>query len=328
MKICVYTVILGRYDALLDPTEGSAAGAEFICFTDDPTLSSDVWDIRLVEPSFPTDIVRSARMLKILGHESLSEYDVTVYMDASVRLRTPPGQLVSAWLESDHDMALANHSFRAHLVDEFDEVVRLNYDDRGRIYEQLVDYATFTPDLLLERPVWTGILIRRSTPAVASAMRIWADHVLRYSRRDQLSILVALHGSDLRYRALDVDNFESEFHLWPVLDNRRIAAGKAPASPSGPLVAELHRAKADIVRLHARIDSLGAQTIDELTVTTENLRAQIEEGTRERERLERQIDDCKRLAGVYEERLRAVSGIEGAISNLRRALTRRFRRGE
>ena len=38
MKICVYTVLLGGYDALLPQPVSSTSDADFICFTDDATL--------------------------------------------------------------------------------------------------------------------------------------------------------------------------------------------------------------------------------------------------------------------------------------------------
>ena len=101
MRICVYTYLLGSYDQLLDQAVAADSDADFICFTDDPELASDTWRIEHVEPRYPTDIVRSARSLKILGHPALDEYDVTLCIDASVLLRPAPEQIVAAWLTAE-----------------------------------------------------------------------------------------------------------------------------------------------------------------------------------------------------------------------------------
>lgn len=47
-------------------------------------------------------------------------------------------------------------------------------------------------------------------PTAAKAMEIWAQHVMRYSRRDQLSINLALHKPFcVTPSPLDIDNHES-----------------------------------------------------------------------------------------------------------------------
>lgn len=51
--------------------------------------------------------------------------------------------------------------------------------------------------------------------AVQRAMEIWALHVLRYSRRDQLSLPIALHLAGLEPKRLEWDNHVSPYHSWP-----------------------------------------------------------------------------------------------------------------
>src|SRR3546814_16343296 len=145
MRICVYTVLLGVYDALLAQEVAVRSDADFVCFTDDPALTSDTWNVQVVEPHLPQDIHRSSRVYKLLGHESLTPYDVTICIDASVLLRATPDEIVAACLDDVVDMAFARHSLRETVLDESDEVVRLNYDDRSRVSEQPVPYAVPYP---------------------------------------------------------------------------------------------------------------------------------------------------------------------------------------
>lgn len=311
MRTCVYTAVFGRYDGLLEPGAVADSGSDHVCFTDDPTLVSEGWEVRVVESAFGQDPVRSARLIKILGHDSLSDYDATLYIDASVRLHQAPEAIIEEWLGEGDEMALARHSYRDHLIDEFDEVIRLNYDDRARVYEQLVDYAVGYPAALEMPPHWTGMMVRRQTPPVRAAMRTWANHVLRYSRRDQLSVMVALAESGVRYRSVELDNFRSELHEWPVIDRRRVALGKASALPAGPMVAELRRDRLRIAELEQKAAIASAAA---------------EEAVAQRVDLERRLGDAERRAAEGERRLHAVSGIRGATVNLRRATAARLRR--
>ncbi|MBW9094620.1 DUF616 domain-containing protein [Microbacterium jejuense] len=311
----MYTALIGQYDGLIEQPVAASSTADFICFTDDPDLSSETWEIRRVERAFPQDPVRSARLFKILGDESLDGYDVTLYIDASVLLRRSPEQIVEDWLTDEEEVALAGHAYREQLVDEFDEVVRLQYDDRARVYEQLLDYSVEYPEVLEARPLWTGMLVRRRTPRVAAAMRVWANHVLRYSRRDQLSVVVALRSNDVAVRVLDVDNFDSPNHQWPVIPQRRIPQGKAPMLPSGPLLAELRRANRQIEALTSDFDGRSAR--DVLESERDALRRAAD--------AQRQFEAVSSQLEATQSSLKQTTGILGATRNLGRAIAGKFR---
>ncbi|TDN88394.1 glycosyltransferase domain-containing protein [Microbacterium sp. BK668] len=318
MTTCVYTAVFGGYDGLLDQPVASESASDFVCFTDDPGLTSDSWEVRIVDAAFPADSVRSARLVKILGHDSLAGCDTTLWIDASVVLRQTPEAIVSDWLTGGAEMALAAHSYRAQLVDEFDEVIRLNYDDRARVYEQLTDYALSHPDVLSEKPLWTGMLARRNTPAVRAAMRDWANHVLRYSRRDQLSVLTALTSGELAYRVLDLDNFDAPTHRWPVIPERRVAMGKAAPLPAGPFVADLRRSHVRIAELERELaeTSSRAGRIDELLAERDRLVGEVEDAIRQRDAAIGERDAAIGERDAVDATLRAQSGVRGAARHL------------
>ncbi|MEV7693151.1 glycosyltransferase domain-containing protein [Microbacterium sp. NPDC089189] len=325
MSVCVYTVLLGGYDALLAQPVRAESDADFICFTDDPDLTSDTWRIELVDPRFPQDIHRSSRVVKILGDPRLEQYEATLCIDATVRLKSRPEDILAEWLGDGTDMALAQHSFRETVLDEFDEVVRLNYDDRARVHEQLIDYSIAYPEVLDARPHWGGMIARRRTPAVAGAMRLWFDHVLRYSRRDQLSLMVALLHGGATYRSIELDNYVSTHHEWPVLVSRKIALGKAAALPTGPMVAELRRAHARIAELEATLAERDPATIEEMRAHHAQLETRIEEGDADREQL---ADIIEQMRGEVRERDRRLADLDtrrGAFANAREVLFRKER---
>lgn len=223
----VYTALFGNYEELREQPIATATDVDFICFTDDPSLASETWEIRLVSPEWPEDLVRSSRLLKVLGDESLREYDETLWIDNRVELTADPNEILNDLL-ADADIALHAHDFRETVADEFQAVAEGGYDDPARVYEQLIAYAEHRPEVLDEKPLWTGIVARRADPAVQSAMRVWMDQILRYSRRDQLSVLFALDVPSLRINVISGDNRESDWHRWPPI-NRRVRARRGAA---------------------------------------------------------------------------------------------------
>ena len=245
VTLATYTVLLGSYESL-NEQEGLAERGDgaFYCFTDNRQLTSTFWDVHQVEPALPSDPVRSQRLLKIVGHELLRPFDTTFYLDNSVALKRPPSELVADWLaDPSLDIALPLHSYRESILDEFDELLNGHYDDPARLYEQLVHYAHDHPDSLTKRPYWTAMLARRRSERLDSAMSTWATHVLRYSRRDQLSARHVLDESGLSVNAIEIENFESPWHTWPIPLHRRVSQGRSTGRAAGPLIADLRSAE-------------------------------------------------------------------------------------
>jgi hypothetical protein len=327
MKICVYTTLLGGYDALLEQDVAATSDADFICFTDDPDLRSETWRVEVVSPQYPHDLHRSSRVYKILGHELLQHYDATLCIDASVRLRVAPERIIDDWLEGDVEMAIAAHSFRETVLAEFDEVIRLNYDDRFRVYEQLTDYAVSYPEVLDMRPRWGGMIVRRQSGRVERAMRTWFDHVLRYSRRDQLSLLVGLQQEGVNLRTLEIDNFDSAYHEWPVIGSRKIEQGKAVALPSGPLVADLRRARARIEQLEGQLETLDVNTVNALRHRVEQLSNEISQGVAERITLESRVEALQRQVWEKEIEMERSAGISSSARAFAKAVKSRLKPG-
>ena len=156
---CVYTALIGGYEKLNEQPIAVDSRLPFICLTNDPELQSETWQIRLVEPLFGLDPIRSQRALKLLPHEYLSEFDCSIYIDNSVVLKTSPEALIEKYLGASA-FCLPEHSFRNTVVDEFLEVEALGYDDQGRLFEQLNHYALEFPKVLEEKPFWTAVLLR------------------------------------------------------------------------------------------------------------------------------------------------------------------------
>jgi hypothetical protein len=217
----------------------------FICFTDDDSLTSSVWDLRVVTPLFPLDLQRSQRELKIRGCSETRGYDRTLYIDNSVTLKIPPRDFLDEWLE-EHDVAVPLHSWRDTVRDEFAAVVAAGLDDLARVSEQLETYSEIAPGVLDEQPLWNGMIARRNTPAVHQVMNRWFDEVLRYSRRDQLSANYIFANAPISLARMELDNHDSPVHVWGV------DVGRKPRPPVAERPPRLRSRLAARVRRAAR----------------------------------------------------------------------------
>jgi FkbM family methyltransferase len=256
---CVYTCLIGRYEKLNEQPVAVRSVIPFICLTDDHDLTSDTWRIVHVDPMFKLDQVRSQRILKLLPHCCLPDFDHSLYIDNSVILSARPEEIFARYFASTV-FALPMHSFRERVIDEFSAVAGL--DDEVRISEQLANYEATYPDILLQQPYWTAILMRsHRSELVCNAMGEWAAHVLRYSRRDQLSANFAFWQAGISPLRFDIDNFVSWFHSWPATADRdhtvrtyRSAHANSP-KPMALGTAIRHALAAQMRRLDAMIPS-------------------------------------------------------------------------
>jgi uncharacterized cupin superfamily protein len=266
---CVYTTVIGGYEPLNEQPVAASSRVPFICLTDDPNLASDSWQIRHVTPLFGMDPVRSQRALKLHPHEYLKDFDCSLYIDNSVRLKIEPEAVIDQNLSAS-GFCLPPHSFRETVLDEFMEVDALGLDEPARCFEQLHHYTIEFPEVLQEKPFWTGILLRDHRNAKVRAMlELWWTHVQRYSRRDQLSINVAFARAGFQPDLLGIDNFDSWLHTWPHNVQRKM---QPPATWPSALNHPLSRAR----QLELEIEQ-HEQAIEQLTKDKEALKASIKE---------------------------------------------------
>jgi hypothetical protein len=282
-RMVVYTAVLDEKQPLREAPLAAESDADFVCLTNDPTLRSDTWQVVPVDLRMPTDPVRSERFLKIVGHPVLEGYDRSLWVDNAVELQAPPESFVDDWL-GDADVAAPVHTFYRSLLEEAEASVERGKDDHLRVFEQLAHYLRAWPTAVEANPHWTALLARRRTPEVDAAMQTWWEHVLRYSRRDQISFGVAMAASDVRVGSVPLPNLRSPVHRWP--DGRATRAEEAvseasPApQPEAPAGGEV--AVTDPMRLRAEIEAVLEEDKDphawvwdleaRMTAATENVR--------------------------------------------------------
>jgi hypothetical protein len=240
---CVYTALVGNYERLNEQPIALRSDIPFICFTDDPNLRSETWQVRPVACALARDFPRSQREIKLRPHKYLPDFEASLYIDSNILLTERPEAIFERYFPAS-GLALARHSFRRTVGDEFVEVYNNGLDDPGKFVEQLDHYLATCPDILDERPFWGGLLLcdLRSEPTRA-LLELWFTHVLRYSRRDQLAFNYVARQLGFAPDAIEIDNHTSWFHRWP-LEAGRIRDKAAPSalamlSPLAPMIARI-----------------------------------------------------------------------------------------
>lgn len=218
-KRAVFTAVIGGYEEFIPHCYEVDESTDLICFTDVEAPSANGWNLVKVRPRFPNDPIRSSRFLKIMGPSILSGYQESLWLDNTVRLKVSPSLFLREYLHP-FELVMPFHSYRDTVAAEYDECARTNVDDFTRIYEQYFHYANECPSVLQSKPFWSAIILRKHTQNVINSMTIWWEQVLRYSRRDQLSANYSIFVSGIKVGALEVDNFASHLHEWPVFTNR------------------------------------------------------------------------------------------------------------
>lgn len=196
-KGVVYTAIFGDYEPLLDPKVINK-NLDYICFTDNPDLKSDVWTVKVIpdyiddfnnfnnEISFTDlDYTRRARTIKTLPHVFLKDYDFSIWVDAGFLITGDIIEFINRYTEKD--FLGITHSVRNCLYDEANEVLRLKIDDENLILKQIERYKKDnypTNNGLIE----SGILFRRhNNPKLVKVMEDWFAEIFKFSKRDQIS---------------------------------------------------------------------------------------------------------------------------------------------
>jgi hypothetical protein len=259
-RLCVYTGLIGDYEALNEQPTAKSSGIPFICLTDDPRLRSDTWEVRQISSLLDNDPIRSHREIKLRPHKYLPEFEASLYIDNSVLLIEQPEMVFQKYFPAS-GLALPGHSCRLKVADEFIEVYKGGLDDHTRILEQLNHYALSCPEVLDQKPYWGGVQLRDHRNAqVRALLDLWMTHVLRYSRRDQLSINYVAHQLGFKPDMIEIDNYLSWFHKWPLECGRIPGTGlRSPLASLAPTVARIRMMEQEIQRLGAERAALEEQ---------------------------------------------------------------------
>jgi hypothetical protein len=181
-KIVIYTAVFGNnnYDALLS----NFPGFDFICFTDKKKESSN-WKIKLVKSDLSSEILN--RKYKILPHKYLKKYDVSLYIDANIKILKNPRNFITNVIKRS-SFIVSKHFLRRCVYEEAYALLRSSRFNSYLIFKQILNYAIegMPENYGLSE---NSIIIRRHNKLeVQNIMNKWWKEIISHSHRDQLSL--------------------------------------------------------------------------------------------------------------------------------------------
>lgn len=185
-RVVLYTVITGGYDLLAEFSP--EPGVEYWLFTDDPTISAQAfWNKTLLPNPAGLSPRRWSRLPKLGPHLFLPAHDISIYMDASIKLNRPICEFARACVR-DMPMAAHPHPKRNCLYSEAEKCLAARLDDPEIVRAQVERYRRegFPVNFGLAE---NGFLVRRNVDDVIRFDEKWASEYLGGSQRDQLSFM-------------------------------------------------------------------------------------------------------------------------------------------
>jgi tetratricopeptide (TPR) repeat protein len=190
-KIAIYTSVTKSYDTLKLP-EIINDNFDYIVYTDEPLDGMGVYQVRpLSQPKFSGDGSRATRYPKTHPHILLKNYDVAIWVDASMMIAGDLMPLVEDFINSGLPVGNATHPHRQSLSEEFEACIDLRKDDPAILKRQANYYKSIgfdTRDLANNGILFFNLKNRK----LRQVMETWWDQICTYSKRDQLSFNYAL----------------------------------------------------------------------------------------------------------------------------------------
>ena len=210
MRTCVYTAIAGDYEDLKPHPE--VDGVEWVVFLGEPHLhqASSGWQHRAMDHIATSPRMR-AKWYKVNPHLVLPEYDVTLWVDASVELREAGFVTEMLCLAEGDGLAMLAHPERDCIYDEAIASLGMPKYDGEPMLQQVAWYWQ------LGHPrhwgLWAGTIIgRQHCDIIDDAMLEWWRHITHWSVQDQLSLPFVLRFKGYRPATpTDVNLYDNEF---------------------------------------------------------------------------------------------------------------------
>ena len=132
-RIAIYSALTGDYDTLWEPIiyPHHNIKVDYILFTDNPALQSKQWQIRYLHDNCSPALL--SRKVRMFPHRLLPEYDVCIYVDASMFIYGDIAQLSSV-VSKETPFAITRHPARSTIREE-----AVAYADRMHIDRSIAE---------------------------------------------------------------------------------------------------------------------------------------------------------------------------------------------
>lgn len=205
IKLVIYTSLFGLKEKLGDPlinleNDDTDLDISFVCFTDSILHKSNIWEIKIIEDHFlPSD--KFSRRVKTMPHKYFPDIKYSLFIDNTVSLKRLP-KLIDLVTENSYLYKSFMHSGRNNLFEELLAVNGLGYENSDYLLNLKEHYSKFF-NLSNVSPLTTNTVILRehNHPQIIKLGEIWWEHILNFSKRDQLSFdfIKKITNTDIEY---------------------------------------------------------------------------------------------------------------------------------
>lgn len=190
-KKVVYTSLVGDYDILPEP-KFIMKDWDYVCFSNNYKNKNSIWRIEPIPFKSRNNHILS-RYAKILPHRVLKDYDYSLYIDANIEIT---GDLIEKRINElikEHQiLSQIPHPSRNCIYKEAQFCIELGMDRRHLIEKQIkfLKQEKYPENNGLFE---NGLIFRcHNNPQIITLNEDWWNIFLKYSKRDQLSLVFLL----------------------------------------------------------------------------------------------------------------------------------------
>ena len=182
-NLAIYTALFGNYDQLIEPHQ-KYSNCDFICFTDQKHLKSDIWDIVYCEIEGISDTHKNRR-LKMLPHIYLKDYQRSLYIDANIGVNINPYPICADLLR-EHNFVIPKHFKRQCIYEEGYILIRSNRVERMKLVKQTFRYLR--SGYLCQTEMGENNVLLRNHNYLSKLSEAWWNEFNSGVTRDQFSL--------------------------------------------------------------------------------------------------------------------------------------------
>ena len=191
-ELVIYTAFTGGYDSLKEP-EFIDENTKYVCFTQNPNLKSDTWEIIQMEDSIFDDN-RTAKQYRLFPHVYFPDFKYSFWLDGTFKIKGSIREYIYKYVNSP--MLVVVHPERDCIYDEARESMPFprysNYSMSHQVEKYKFEGMPKHYGLLA-----SGALFRQhNNPEIISLMEQWWEEIITHTNQDQLSFPYVMWKND------------------------------------------------------------------------------------------------------------------------------------
>lgn len=206
MNVIIYSANFGQYDSFKDSSFLEDVTSCYL--TDHEIPENSNWEQVLVDTA-GEDPKRLTGYYKTNSH-ILPPHDVSIWMDASLRLKRSLNPLIAEFAQSEAQIMIPRHNCRTCTYTEAVACKELKKDTPALIDSQMERYSDegLPPDFGM---VGTMMIFRKNTPSVRLFNKFWHREIVKGSRRDQLSVMYTSWKTGIPIKQIDMNIYKNSY---------------------------------------------------------------------------------------------------------------------